>query len=234
MAESNYTYLDQYRYERKFAGNALAQKKAEVLLKMHPDFFRETYPQRQVNNIYFDTPSLEYYADNHQGKDNRQKFRIRWYGEVKGEVNAILEIKIKKGQVGIKKSYPLAPFIVDEKLNKERLIEVIRNSDVPQDVVEKFILLEPVLLNMYSRKYFENFNRKFRITFDFEMRFFQFNRNIRFADLRRDKDRFVIELKYFKENDLDAGRITQYLPFRLSKSSKYVNGIEKFYPGIAT
>ncbi len=233
MSTENYTYLDKFRYERKFAGDALSQKKAEVLLKTHPEMFRESYPPRLVNNIYFDTPSLEYYADNHQGKNNRQKFRIRWYGNLFGEVKGILEIKIKKGLVGIKKSFPLIPFIVDENLSKSKLIEVIKASKVDEDIVQKFQLLEPVLVNRYSRKYFENFNRKFRVTFDSEMCFYQFNRNIRMNDFRQDKHLFVIELKYFKEFDKEAGKLTQYFPFRLSKNSKYVNGIEKFFPGIA-
>jgi SPX domain protein involved in polyphosphate accumulation len=233
MLPENYTTLDTYRYERKFVGDLLSVRKAETLLKVHPEMFREVYDARQVNNIYFDTPSLEYYADNQYGKDLRVKVRIRWYGAVKGKVKAILEIKIKKGLVGIKKSYPLRAFEVNEQLNRAALMDVIAGSDVPYDVVEKVNLLDPVLLNCYARRYFESFNCKFRITFDTNMKYYHFNRTIQFDGLKEDKSKFVIELKYNKEHDDEACQVSQLIPFRLFKNSKYISGIDCFYPGIA-
>ncbi|MBL4650842.1 MAG: hypothetical protein JKY03_14010 [Aureispira sp.] len=35
----------------------------------------------------------------------------------------------------------------------------------------------------------------------------------------------IVELKYDREDEKDLHRITRFLPFRLSKNSKYVNGI---------
>ena len=233
MVAENYTALDYYRYERKFVGDVFSLKRAEMLLKVHPELFWERYQSRQVNNIYFDTPSLEYFADNHQGKDNRVKYRIRWYGAIKGMVEPILEIKIKKGLVGIKRSYSLKSFLVDDSLTKADLIKVVSQSEVPADVIEKFKHLEPVLLNAYTRRYFENFSRKFRITFDTHLCYFQFNRTIQFGNVREDKSKLVIEMKYDHKYDNEAAQIAQLLPFRMSKNSKYVSGIECFYPGIA-
>jgi hypothetical protein len=39
----------------------------------------------------------------------------------------------------------------------------------------------------------------------------------------------ILELKYDHEQDEEAGFITNHLPFRMTKSSKYVMGIESFY-----
>ena len=36
----------------------------------------------------------------------------------------------------------------------------------------------------------------------------------------------VIELKYEEQFDNQTDRITQYFPFRLTKSSKYVTGVD--------
>lgn len=233
MLPENYTRLDNYRYERKFTGTEDVINRTEVMVKTHPEAFSERYQPRRVNNIYFDTPTLEYFADNIQGKAERIKYRIRWYGNVWGEVSPILELKIKKGLVGYKKSYPLKNFTVNENLTKEDLIESICHSNVPDDITEKIKILEPVLLNSYERRYFESFNRKFRLTFDTKVSYYHFNRTIQFGKPVNDFSSFILEMKYDQEHDKQAERITQIFPFRLSKSSKYINGILHFYPGIA-
>ncbi|MDA3879063.1 MAG: VTC domain-containing protein [Prolixibacteraceae bacterium] len=234
MLAENYTALDYYRYERKFTAEVQFINKAETILRLHPAAFSERYRARKVNNIYFDTPSLEFFADNHMGKDKRVKYRIRWYEELKGLVRPILEIKIKKGLVGYKKSFLLNEIEINETLTKANLINLIVSSDVPADVIEKMKLLEPVLLNTYSRRYFESFDRRFRFTFDSKMQYYHFNRSIQFGRPASDNSMFVIEMKYAKEHDDEASQVAQYIPFRLSKNSKYVNGIMHFYPGIAT
>ncbi|MBN1925062.1 MAG: VTC domain-containing protein [Prolixibacteraceae bacterium] len=233
MLPENYTILNDFRYERKFVGSSLALNKAEVSVKTHPAMFREVYAQRTVNNIYFDTPSLEYFNDNHLGKDQRIKARIRWYGKLTGEINPILELKIKKGLVGIKKSISVNPFIVDEHLNRDKLNRAINNSDIPNDIKEQMSMLEPVLVNRYSRRYFESFDHRYRLTFDSDMAYFHYNRTIQFSNKKTETDKLIIELKYDHRNNNDAQLISNHLPFRLSKNSKYVNGIFLFYPGIA-
>lgn len=231
---ANYTTLDNYRFERKFVGKKTDLRKTALLLKAHPECFRETYASRQVNNIYLDTPLLQYYADNHHGKDNRVKFRIRWYGALNGRANQpILEIKIKKGLVGIKRSYPLQPLEIDETLDRERMLRIAAQSDLPDEVMEQLKRLEPVLVNCYSRSYYESFNRKFRITLDSDLQYFHFNRRISWENRKTEPDKFVLEMKYNSEFNDDASRVTQQLPFRLAKNSKYVSGVDFFYPGIA-
>ena len=47
-----------YRYERKFTvPNEFSLKSIEQFIKRNKALFREVFQIRQVNNIYFDTPS---------------------------------------------------------------------------------------------------------------------------------------------------------------------------------
>ena len=44
------------------------------------DGFSKEYPDRVVNNLYFDSPDLDNYFDNLSGLSHRSKVRLRWYG----------------------------------------------------------------------------------------------------------------------------------------------------------
>ena len=39
----------------------------------------------------------------------------------------------------------------------------------------------------------------------------------------------ILELKYDQEHDFGASHITSSFPFRITKSSKYVSGVEKTF-----
>lgn len=85
-------------------------RQLKTLIHLHPMVFSTAYPDRSVNNIYFDTEDFQYYRDNVEGVSNRRKIRIRWYGDWENrEVSPVLEYKIKRGPVGYKTSYKLAP-----------------------------------------------------------------------------------------------------------------------------
>src|SRR5262245_66548315 len=85
---------NELRYERKFVIFDLDLADALAVIRLHPAFFREIYHARYVNNIYFDTPSLDHYQDNVRGVPNRVKCRIRWYGGVLGPLaRPVLELQ---------------------------------------------------------------------------------------------------------------------------------------------
>jgi len=69
------------RYERKYKLDLATPAFVKQVIKMHPASFRKIHPDRQVNNIYFDTIDLTTYKDNVIGIADRKKFRVRWYGE---------------------------------------------------------------------------------------------------------------------------------------------------------
>ena len=100
-----------YRFERKFFVSSLTTSHVQAIIKNHPSLFRETFPTRQINNIYLDTLDMSHYWDNVAGVSKRVKVRIRWYGELFGEITSpVLEFKIKNNSVGTKVSFSLAPF----------------------------------------------------------------------------------------------------------------------------
>lgn len=216
-----------YRKERKFVVEEVGLNVVESIVKSHPAMFSRAYPPRHVNNIYFDTPKFQNLNDNVIGSANRYKFRIRWYGPQLGFIEKpVMEIKIKKGLAGSKMHFPLAPFTLKRGISQTQIEEILSESVLPDEMRAILETLSPTLLNRYHRKYFHSANRKFRITLDHQLSFTRISRYQNYF-LRRiiNKDKIVLELKYDVAHDEEAGWISNNFPFRLSKNSKYVNGV---------
>lgn len=219
----------EYRCERKFVVFELTQHQIEALVKLHPAVFSETYPPRFVNNLYLDSFSLKNYFYNVDGLKDRVKVRIRWYGDLLGLVERpLLEIKVKRGSVGRKESYSLNQFPVDESLRIDTMLRVFGKSGLPSALELELISLEFSLLNRYRRKYFQTADRRYRITIDSGMEFYHVKGHSNtFAHKSVDRANSVVELKYDPAEDPHAEQISKHFPFRLSKNSKYVSGIER-------
>ena len=223
------------RYERKFVIGGLSRAGIIQIVKTHPSAFSEIFHEKYVNNIYLDTPNLTYFLENVMGKSRRKKVRIRWYGEMFGEIKKpVLEFKLKAGAVGDKLSFRLKAFTLDENFDQNTLIETFADSDLPDWVREDIIPLEPHLLNSYTRKYFLSFDKKFRTTIDNKLFYYDISRrNNSYLKKSVNETGIIVELKYnFKDDDM-ANSVSGNFPFRMTKSSKYVNGVERFIQGIA-
>lgn len=217
-----------YRYERKFtAPNKFTLKTIEQFIKRNKSLFREVFHIRQVNNIYFDSVGYNDYFDNVLGVSDRKKIRIRWYGDTFGEIRKpVLEVKIKKGIVGDKWSYKLTPFVLNNDFNNDLIQDVFKTSNLPLPILESTKMVTPTLLNFYSRKYFMSADNKFRVTLDFKLFYHRIDKrfnNFNFTPVSDDNK--IIELKYGLLDDKVANAISTQFPFRLSKNSKYVNGV---------
>ncbi|MCH2215911.1 MAG: polyphosphate polymerase domain-containing protein [Flavobacteriales bacterium] len=232
---SEYTVLENARFERKFVVENQSVQYVRQIIRINPIGFRSVFQSRRVNNIYFDSPSLNNYYDNHYGKSARSKVRVRWYGETFGRIeHPILEFKLKRALVGKKKSFKLLPFELTEKTTKQDFFELFKNSGLPEEVLNEVKKLVPTLLNNYQREYFKSFDGKYRFTLDQKLRFYGFkNKNNRFHQFTEDKETIIVELKYDeKETDI-VSLITSSFPVRLNKFSKYVRGIEILHPHLA-
>jgi len=225
MQEGRYS---EYRFERKFVTSRIDHKGLEQIVRIHPALFNEIYWERQVNNIYFDTPGLSYYFDNVVGKSQRRKVRIRWYGEDNGLIeHPVLEFKIKSGSLGRKASFDLAPLDLRADVNFDFFDRHFQASSIPENVLEELKGLKPFLLNKYRRRYYRSADHNFRFTIDFDLRYFDFSDvSITIGTGKKDLVNSILELKYDQELDDQASEITQHLPIRMGKSSKYVNGID--------
>lgn len=211
------------RYERKYRIEVLSPDLVSQGLKLHPIGFRQLYPERQVNNIYFDSIGFTTYKENVAGLEQRQKFRVRWYGnDVLNIENAVLEIKLRQNNLGDKISIPITAFSF---LNISELIAQVNHLCPKTSGV-----LRPTLFNSYQRKYWVSPDNLFRITVDTQLKYAPMIPEP-FIGRQLLHERFVsiLELKYDELHDSKADRITQYLPYRLSKNSKYVNGINLCY-----
>lgn len=220
-----------HRYERKFHVSVATPQEAELAVAHHPAMFREIYHQRFVNNIYLDSPGLGSYIDNVDGVAARAKVRIRWYGELFGAIDApILEFKIKEGCLGMKESFALQPFVLDSNFDVQTLQDVVDSSGLPEPIAEALKALSPVLLNRYSRKYFLSANGNYRVTVDTDLTSYRIGRyNNSFLHRATDRHHVIVELKYDKEMDDDVDRISSLFPFRVTKSSKYVSGVDEIH-----
>jgi len=232
----NYTRLEGYRYERKFTAGIHHRGHVDLLVRQNPAVFRQAFQPRQVNNIYFDTPGLDCFFDNLFGVGKRWKARIRWYGEIRQEIQQpILELKLKQGYLNTKKSWPLHPVnLSGEITNLQFLKDVIANSELPGDVRSGLLSMQPVLLNNYQRSYFVSADKNFRLTIDtgLEYRDFRFFAN-RSNQVFGEKGKIVVELKYQRNLDGQARAISNLIPFRLSKNSKFVSGMTFIRRGVA-
>lgn len=227
---NEYTELKTSRFERKFVIEDRGVSYVEQIVRLNKYGFRSAFYERQINNIYFDTPNLNYYYDNHFGKSKRVKVRIRWYGDTFGEVKRpILEFKIKSGAVGRKLSFPLISFDFSKGISKQDLHKIFSESDLPEWALNDVLTLQPKLVNYYRRKYYISFDNLFRFTIDHHMNYINIdNRNHSFIEKASNNGTVVLELKYDMEHDSKVSKITSFLPFRLSKFSKYVSGVEFF------
>jgi hypothetical protein len=216
------------RYERKFVPERLGIPEVEALIRLHPAGFREIHHARWVNNIYFDTPSFDHYEANVRGVARRVKCRIRWYGELLGPVGRpTLELKRKQGIVGSKQGYPLQPFEQAEGFDARALLE---KSDLPAALRPELAALRPILTNRYLRRYFLSSDGGYRVTLDSELGFWPIGPAAgSFRGLSTGDARVILELKFGIGGEAGGARIASQLPFRVTRSSKYVIGIDLLY-----
>jgi len=227
MKDYFFTNIEHFRYERKFYIEGLDAEKVEVILKSHPAIFREIYHKRRVNNIYFDSFGLQHYFDNVNGVDRRLKVRIRWYGDLFGFIKKpMLELKLKHNLHVGKLLYPLEAFTLDSSFSIDVIREIFRKSQLNEGLKLHLAELNFSLLNSYDRKYFLSSSGDYRVTIDDNMRAYElslYQNNFLYS--RPDRTGTILELKYNKPHDELVSGITNYFPFRITRSSKYIDGV---------
>lgn len=211
-----------WRIENKFILNEYNIEQIKYFIKKHPSFFKKQHQTRQVNNIYFDDHKYSSFYDNIEGYSKREKVRIRWYGDTFKKIKKpILEIKIKNSQLGYKEYVKLNDFNFHQEIfDNNFFINIFKNIS-EKYFYNKIYKKKPVLVNSYNRQYYVSINKKIRITLDSKLKFYNIKKN--FVEINDDKK--ILEIKYDLKNHSDARHVSQYFPFRTSKSSKYVIGV---------
>ncbi|MDH7502039.1 MAG: polyphosphate polymerase domain-containing protein [Verrucomicrobiota bacterium] len=219
------------RVERKFVPEALSLDDALTLVRQHPALFRETYPPRCVNNLYFDTPDLRLYREHVQGVSHRTKIRIRWYGQFTGPVDRpAFEIKRRFGTTSGKEVFGFPPFSMNGQLPREAIVAARDCEKLAEAARLALNGLDVVLGNRYKRFYFLSADGTVRLTVDCDLQFCGFGE---FGGLLREMQpaatQLIIELKYDPANADQAAFVAGQFPFRPTRCSKYVIGITQLF-----
>ncbi|MDH5644358.1 MAG: VTC domain-containing protein [Candidatus Heimdallarchaeota archaeon] len=196
-------------------------------LKMHNAGFVTPYPDRWVNNIYFDMHTYFSFTENLSGASSRNKIRYRWYGESDTPDAGVLEIKCKRNYFGWKQKYkiPTVPY------QQGYLWKDVRESmieQLPPDGKEWLISNPiPVMKNRYYRKYFISSDNKIRVTIDnkqdvWDQRFKPYLNIKHRANIPRT---LIVEVKFDRKDNALASRMIQGLPLRVSRHSKYMTAV---------
>lgn len=216
------------RYERKYKVETLSAAAVRQTVKLLPQGFRIAFPERVINNIYFDTPDFIKIRENRDGISERKKLRVRWYGDIRDGEKATLEIKGKQNQLGTKAHFKTS---FSDFSNLKALTNFVLGASG-----EKIYGLQPVIMNQYRRTYYASTDGKFRITVDEQLRFFPlFDRggNTSINSVLNADQHFwietpviILELKYGRDEEAAASDLAQYLPFQLTKYSKFAMGMQ--------
>ncbi len=205
------------RFERKWifnSSNYLILINAVIRSNL---FFRNQYPQRKVNSIYFDTNDYKSILQNLDGISGKKKIRIRWYGNEKIMTDPVIEIKSKNGFetkkeiIEIKELNNIQPFnlnVINEKLNAKLNLK-------------KLVL--PILTTNYDRQYFVSCDGKIRATVDYNLKS-NFLKNLSQINIIKNfKKISILELKYPTSLDKYVRQNLKDISLRLTKNSKFVN-----------
>tara|TARA_Y100001958_G_C21155717_1_gene490794 strand:- start:351 stop:1025 length:675 start_codon:yes stop_codon:yes gene_type:complete len=208
------------RFERKWLFKSSDHLTLINSLTRSKLFFRNQYPLRNVNSIYFDSHDYISIRQNLDGVSNKKKIRIRWYGEKDVLTKPIIEIKSKKGFETKKESIPI------KDLDNLKLFS-IENLKIIQDKLNLKLkqkkIIYPVLTTHYEREYFISSNGKIRATVDYNLKSIFLSNLSQIDIIKNFKNICILELKYSTGLDKYVRENLKDISLRLSKNSKFVN-----------
>jgi len=139
-----------------------------------------------------------------------------------------LEVKARRGTVGTKRHFSLPPLDFDGRIDMAAIQAAVAAGSPAAPMAGFFSCARPALFNSYLRRYYVSVDRRFRITIDTEMEFATVNDRA-YSHVRsfREERLRIVELKYSMADDRDANKVAARLPFRMTKHSKYVSGLER-------
>jgi len=221
------------RFEFKFIEQSTMLTGLDSWIAKHSAGFKTAYPPRFINNVYFDTWNYQAYWDNASGQSDRTKVRYRWYGDLLNPQSGTLEVKRRLNQMGWKELYKIESpvFGLSDEASKPLRWSGIRSEirrQLPGGGRKWFDAFpRPVLINRYSRRYWESRDQKVRLTVDshekvFDQRFGARPNLTKAANLPQI---VIIEIKCDREHRKVGAEIASTCPIRASRHSKYVKGL---------
>ena len=188
--------MSNLRIENKYLFDPKSKNK--IVNQIINNKYREIYPKRLINSIYFDTRNLQCYTDSVEGVVPRKKFRIRKYNDANEYKKEIKEVT------------PNGKFK--------------SNSDIfsiPSSILDRdYKILFPIVSVTYSRLYFGN--EFIRITLDYGIRYNALNTKTQYRS-----PYLVVETKLADDIDYKQS-INDFKLFNLNNESfsKYKEACE--------
>jgi hypothetical protein len=215
------------RYEIKFVLNELEYSEVKYFLKKIKSF--NSFPQRNVNSLYFDSLDFNSVKDNITGVSERKKMRFRWYE--KSEFSPRIEIKNRFSRVGSKNTYLIDSVnledlkVLSAREFKNKLFKNLNFKNKENAFFYKYFI--PTLSVTYDRDYYET-NSGLRITIDSEIKFqpvslgrpINFHKKINYPNK-------VMELKFPIELKDHVQELIRSLNLIPKRHSKYLIGLSK-------
>jgi len=219
--------MDRGRFEYKIVVNQSGLSWVRSLILTHSRAFYARYPERRVNNIYFDTKDFDCLRANINGSALRQKVRFRWYGEGTDDIYGNLELKFKNNNLGWKVIEKVSVPLQLGSMDWSSIVKLLRGNLSGLVRLRFDRACFPAIINRYYREYYETRDGLFRITLDhsqavYDQRIYR-RPNLSFAIPRSEKA--VIELKFSKAALGSIGTVMDELPFYVTQNSKYASAL---------
>lgn len=205
------------RYERKYRIESSTATRVYLELMCNPVSFKEAFPDRIVNSIYYDDINYSAYNDNLLGIADRVKYRVRWYGDTLDKIKSpVLEKKIKHSLLGTKEYHQMENFSLSQSA-----------PELSKSILQISNQLFPHVIVRYRRTYLESMDGLLRATIDKELQYINLV-NGKVTEQSHKDDVVILEIKYNQEHTKVANNCMQLLPYRLTKNSKYVSAMSYY------
>jgi len=218
---------NEYRNEIKYLLYGVSRKTLYIQYKLSSLLLSKLYPDRWVNNIYFDNFNLDLFNQSIEGISRRAKVRLRWYGDFFKLKNPVMELKSKRGHKNIKTSAIIKDQLIYDNNLQRCFKSLIESKGLPEKF--KYLLkeLRPVLANRYFRSYHSSANNKYRVTTDTSLNFANLiTSSLSSLYWKKQKDISIIEFKFKKSDDHIINFMTEIRSrYRISQISKYTYGL---------
>lgn len=217
--------MNNSRIELKFATGDHTRGLIESWISCHPAHFRQAYPDRWVNSLYFDNSDLDSLRDNYAGISRRVKARYRWYGELETSSRGNFELKFRENEAGWKNIFSVDGINFTHGNRLPEVISEIKQRINPEAISWMNRFHWPIVIIRYFRRYFVSADGQIRITFDQNLSCYSQQLssriNLRRQALGLDPVSNIIEVKFSPDIIADAGHLVKGIPARRSRFSKY-------------
>lgn len=211
------------RYEIKYMLNKAQYMKLKELLKIYT--IADVHGKSTICSLYFDTPDYLLIRRSLEGPLYKEKLRLRSYGVANSESQVFIELKKKYEGVVYKRRVEMreseaSQFLLERKREKDS--QILREIDYCLDRYEE---LAPACLLTYSRRaYYGKDNPDFRITFDDNILWRDYDLNLHsgiYGEAILEPDSILMEIKV-------SDHIPLWLVHFLSENHIYKTSFSKY------